>query len=716
MPLRMLGLMLFVANVGLGGAVAQQDRMTVTVKQPRPEQVEAAAAQEGPGQRTYVAPELQLVRSLDVRLVGITDDGKMVYSGADDARRELSQHEMVREAEEGAGEYSPPRLIVGYTAETKDDVRESLESSGYRITDYAKGSFFTATPQRQREGVSAEAIRSLQRSGATSITPDFRVSIPPRPEARENRRTRPRQGAGNAAGDGDRPRGRSGKSADRSRAQKSQPRQSAVVPNDYDPQRLWGLAYVNAPKAWDCMTGSEVIVAVIDSGVDYTHEDLQENMWTDSQGKHGYDFANDDDDPMDDNLHGTHCAGTIAAVGNNGHGIVGVQWTGKIMALKFLDASGSGATSDAIRSIDWAVEKGARVLNNSWGGGGYSPQLKQAIDRAEQEGVLFIAAAGNDNVDNEQIPHYPSSYPNENIIAVAAHDTAGDRAWFSCWGADSVDLAAPGVDIYSTVPEELDTRDGLGSIWDGVQDGFNPLSGTSMATPHVSGACALVWATDLGMPASAVRQAIRQNLASLPAGSDLNGKIQWNGTLELALLCGVGPGQPPPEPQPRLAWSSGFAPGEKTADQPARLLSLEIELPRAMEVHIQAATSAAASDNPVRLDSRLEAEDQWSDQWRKSFRYTDLAQDTWTGVSNSFGGRLPAGTHVIHWIVSPQGGAVEFDGGTMLIQAFAVSDAGGERTVRIVDRRRERSATDERPSPGGGLEDYPDVQSNRNQP
>jgi hypothetical protein len=274
---------------------------------------------------------------------------------------------------------------------------------------------------------------------------------------------------------------------------------------------LWGLhntgqnggtpdADIDAPEAWDTATGSaDVVVAVIDSGVDYNHEDLAANMWTnpgeipaneiddDHNGYvddvYGIDTCNGDSDPFDDNGHGTHCSGTIGAVGDNSIGVVGVNWDVRIMTLKFLSASGSGWTSDAIECLEYGIMMetdygiNLKLTSNSWGGGGFSQSLYDAIEASGNAGMLFVAAAGNSGSNNDANPHYPSSYDLANIIAVAATDRDDDLAYFSCYGPQSVDLGAPGQDILSTTPG----------------NSYSIYSGTSMATPHVSGAAALLW-------------------------------------------------------------------------------------------------------------------------------------------------------------------------------------------------------------------------------
>ena len=278
------------------------------------------------------------------------------------------------------------------------------------------------------------------------------------------------------------------------------------IPNDPDFTKLWGLnnegqsggiydADIDAPEAWNKEKGKkDIIVSIIDTGIDYDHPDLKANIWKNTDeipgngidddhngyvdDYYGWDFANNDNNPIDDNDHGTHVAGTIGAVGNNGRGVVGVNWRVRLMALKFLNADGSGSTSDAVKAIIYAVDNGANILSNSWGGSGNSRALKEAIEYAYQKGVLFVAAAGNESRNNDVHPNYPSNYDVENVIAVAATDDRDQLATFSNYGPITVDLAAPGVAIYSTV----------------TGNRYKYFSGTSMATPHVSGAAALVWA------------------------------------------------------------------------------------------------------------------------------------------------------------------------------------------------------------------------------
>jgi serine protease len=289
-----------------------------------------------------------------------------------------------------------------------------------------------------------------------------------------------------------------------------------LSPNDPEFGSLWGLdnvgqtggnddADIDAPEAWDVTTGSSnTVVAVIDTGVDYRHPDLAANIWVNTDeipgnridddrngyvdDVHGYDFVNRDGDPMDDHYHGTHVAGTIGAVGDNEIGIAGVNWHVQIMALKFLDEFGGGYESDAIAALNYAVSNGASISNNSWGGGGESPAFKKALENAAAQGHIFVAAAGNDGWDNDRDAFYPASYDVQNVVAVAATDNFDELAWFSNYGKTSVDLAAPGVAIYSTFPTVVTP-----AMADrGFGPGYGTISGTSMATPHVAGVMALV--------------------------------------------------------------------------------------------------------------------------------------------------------------------------------------------------------------------------------
>ena len=258
-----------------------------------------------------------------------------------------------------------------------------------------------------------------------------------------------------------------------------------TTPNDTGYANLWGLhntgqtvnntsgivdADIDAPEAWDITTGSDnVVIAVIDSGVAYDHPDLKDNIWTnpgetsctdgiDNDGNgyvddcKGWDFVGNDNAPYDFNGHGTHISGTIAAKGNNGLGVVGVNWNVRIMPIRTFDASGSGTTANFISGIQYATQGGANIINGSWGSYTYNQALFDAITDFGQAGGLFIAASGNESNNNDLYPSYPGSYSSPYIISVAATDQNDTLASFSNYGATSVDVGAPGVNIYSTLP------------------------------------------------------------------------------------------------------------------------------------------------------------------------------------------------------------------------------------------------------------------------
>lgn len=317
---------------------------------------------------------------------------------------------------------------------------------------------------------------------------------------------------------------------------------ATVACNDPLSADQWDMTAIDAQKAWALTTGSSsVVVAVIDTGIDYNHVDLAANIWTnpgeiagngiDDDGNgfiddlHGYDFANHDGDPLDDNGHGTHVAGTIAAVGGNGVGLNGVTWSTSVMALKFLNANGSGYLSDALAAINYSTMMrsqygvNVRVDNNSWGGGGFSSAMEAAIQASNDAGILFVAAAGNSGSNNDVSPQYPANYDVPNIISVAATSKTGRLAGFSNYGATTVDIAAPGVSIHSTTPNNT----------------YSTFSGTSMATPHVSAVAALAWAINPTATVAQVRDAILQGADHVSAlsGKLASGELNAYNTLTL---------------------------------------------------------------------------------------------------------------------------------------------------------------------------------------
>jgi len=317
-----------------------------------------------------------------------------------------------------------------------------------------------------------------------------------------------------------------------------------VLPHDPQFSDQWALsnegqrggkkgADISAPLAWATTTGSDkVVVAVLDSGVDYRHDDLANNIWVrpadlppyhdDDLGTiddvNGFDAIDFSPDPMDDNGHGTHCAGIIGAEGSNDIGIAGVDWKVRIMPLKFMNAGGFGTTKDAIEAINYVIERkkagvNVRIISASWGSTQKSQALGDIIRKAYEEGILFIAAAGNASTNNDRSPHYPSNYPN--VLSVAALDRNDQLASFSNYGPKSVAIAAPGVDILST--------------WLGNE--YEEKSGTSMATPVVAGVAALVLAHE---PNLSVDELKKKLLSSIDKLDSLNGKVSSGGRINAA--------------------------------------------------------------------------------------------------------------------------------------------------------------------------------------
>lgn len=352
-----------------------------------------------------------------------------------------------------------------------------------------------------------------------------------------------------------------------------------------DPKGQVGVAGIdigNIEQAWDITTGDpNMVIAVIDTGVDFNHPDLKDNLWVnvaeangqpgiddDNNGVvddiHGYNSINNSGNATDDQGHGSHCAGTIGARGDNGVGIVGVVWQAKIMSVKFLDKNGSGTLENALKSIDYATKMGAKVMSNSWGGGGFSQTLLDAIKRSNEAGAIFIAAAGNSNQDNDARPAYPATYDVPNIISVAAIDNKGAKASFSSYGKRTVHIGAPGVNVWSTTG--------------GTYQSF---SGTSMATPHVSGVAALVWGHEPNLTALELKQRL---LATATPIAGLKNRVRTNGMVNAyaALTNTV----PPPDVNDPANWSS-VAASYASASPYAKNTN------ETYEVHVEGATQFA---------------------------------------------------------------------------------------------------------------------------
>lgn len=330
--------------------------------------------------------------------------------------------------------------------------------------------------------------------------------------------------------------------------------QSQVTPSDPRYPEMWNLhntgqsggtpgADIHAPEAWGLTTdSSSVVVAVIDTGIDYNHVDLSANVWSNAgsytltlngksvtcgAGTHGFNPLTQTCDPLDDNGHGTHVAGIIGASGNNGAGVVGVNWQVQLMACKSLDMNGGGNTADAIACLEYLAlmkDSGVNLVatNNSYGGSGFSQAEMDAINSLRQRGILFIASAGNNGGNADLVPQYPAGYNLPNILAVAATDSSDALAAFSNFGRHTVQLGAPGVEILSTVPESL------------FGDLYLSWSGTSMAAPHVTGVAALLKAQSQARDWKAIKNLILAGGDTIPAAADTIAQKRLNAYGSLA--------------------------------------------------------------------------------------------------------------------------------------------------------------------------------------
>ena len=442
-----------------------------------------------------------------------------------------------------SSEYASDRLIVKYNPESVSSKAQMMsiqsaaneEAGAYVIEDLSS----EGVPGMQVVQVSGSSLEDAMRTYESDpdvqyVEPDYKITVNPIENVGETASVRSLQAAGSS------------------------------YPNDPGYPDQWGLyntanpgADISAPLAWGGTTGSSgVIVALIDTGVDYTHPDLAANIWTnpvevingiddDNNGYiddvRGWNFVSKTNDPMDDNGHGTHCAGTIAAVGNNGIGIAGVTWSTKIMPLKFLDSKGSGYTSDAISAILYANKMGVPIISNSWNGNGNSQSLKEAIDAS---GAVIICAAGNKGENSDINPQYPAAFTSDNIISVAGSTPQDTLASFSNYGPVSVDLAAPGDKIYST----------------SNSGGYSYLSGTSMATPYVSGVAALLKAQSPSISTAQIKGKILNNCDVLQSFA---GKVSTGGRLNAAKALGINNPTPTPTPTPTFTQPPTWFPTPK---------------------------------------------------------------------------------------------------------------------------------------------------------
>ncbi len=439
-------------------------------------------------------------------------DGGAIVSIGNDAPPEISEPTANREAMVRFAPGTDANEIERIAARFDDEVEDRIESVGGLavVTD--------------ADGIDAEELAAYRALPQVAyIEPNYEINLPEPEDEASDMDIPVAEGLGVS------------------------PRDEGLTPNDPQFGEQWALnntgqrngkfkADISAINAWRETQGSDkVVVAVLDSGVNYLHPDLMNNMWmrpdnvapyVDAQlgeidDERGYNAVENSGDPMDDNGHGTHCSGIIGAEGDNDEGIAGVNWKIEIMPLKFMSAGGFGTTKDAIEAINYTIARkkagvNVRVISASWGSTMRSRALEDVIRRAGEEGILFVAASGNSNANTDRVPHYPSSYNLPNVISVAALNRNDELASFSNYGAKSVHVAAPGVEILST--------------W--LNDEYREASGTSMATPVVSGVAALALAVDNDLSVKELRERLLASVDKLPG---LDAKTVSGGRINAAL-------------------------------------------------------------------------------------------------------------------------------------------------------------------------------------
>lgn len=604
-----------------------------------------------------LAPELRALKHVDGKLLGRTDKGEAVI----ETQKKNADALFSKSAELGLRVSSEPdefipinQLILSYEA-GKKPTEKSLKKAGLRIVeggDYETGTFLIVEPI-EKTGITSKTVKALETNEeVTRAYPSHVITLPPQPP------NEPPNDAG-----AEKAIEKQSKRIKVSQANSSTP--SPVIPEDELFDQLWGMKQINAPVAWTSGVKSPVIVAVIDTGIDYNHPDLRANVWTSSSGTHGFNAipGSDRNNPMDDNGHGTHCAGTIAAVANK-FGVVGVNWDVKVMGLKFLDRAGRGSDFAAIRCIDFAIANGAKVLSNSWGGYSEIPELEEAIERAQRSGALFIAAASNDNIDNDGAnPSYPSSYLTDNIISVMSVDPGGAKSSFSNYGMRSVDLAAPGRNILSTFPGGA----------------FRQQSGTSMATPHVAGAAALLWAHPKFKQSDwrGIKEALLKNVSKQNGLANLCGS---GGILDLKFMADSSGGEPTPPvtPQPvsgsvQVVYRKFVEPIQVTGHD--NVLKIRVELAEECDVLIRADSSVTAAANVKTVSTGFLNEEDPERRWEGSARRLSVKASRWTPVVASYVVRLGRGSHDLYWKVwddDSTGNTLTLSAGTMTVEAMPI--------------------------------------------
>ncbi|MBM82723.1 MAG: hypothetical protein CMJ78_19340 [Planctomycetaceae bacterium] len=599
-----------------------------------------------------LGPELVLIKQQAGKYLGESEDGLAVFE-----LPRLSNLVKQQKAFNIEYEVNPlgkrevhelRKLIVSYPAGDKP-TEAQLKNAGFRVLDdFERGSFIVA--EAVNVGISSENLSKLESIEHLEFA-DFDHEITADPTVKEPE----------IASIGRRP---------------------APV-NDPLWHRLWGLEHINVDQGWKQIPTPtktpETVVAVIDTGVDYRHPDLAANMWVNPREIPGNNIDDDNNkivddvfgvsfiedrttgDPFDDNGHGTHVAGTVGAVGNNDQGVVGVNRRVKIMALKFLKADRTGTMADAIKCVYYAIDHGAKVLNNSYGGGAGTYEMQEAIEYAKRKNVLFIAAAGNNRSNIDVHPTYPASYRVENVIAVAALRER-DNIWGgSNFGRNSVHIAAPGVSIWSTFPNGKYGRD----------------TGTSMAAPHVAGAAALIMRHPLysGLRWDQVRDLLLQKARFVRA---LRSRVKNGRVLDLSFL-GLSQRQLPRSASAQslgqLNSTKFFFREAKTFASDGNIASTEIDLPVDSTVHIRANGSATAKTSSAAFTTGFSLSEQANSKMiAESVRINTIPEN---GDFVSFGSSvvttLPAGQHRIYWRIRVPSSAGEIQvraGGTLSVQSF----------------------------------------------
>lgn len=624
---------------------------TLTAFSTSPLQADVVAVRGSEG-TDRLSPDLRVLVESEGTLRGITDDGMAVLEVPNETKQALRTNPLVEEFSTRPAKFNEEvQLLISYDGKDGAPTDDALQKAGFtKVEDYQPGSFLVVSPQQQ---LSSSALRKLLTDQAVAyVQPSYRINIPP-----------------NERGP---------------KIQNIPAVNPTATPNDPLYPQLWGMDNIEAPAAWDNITSSpSVVVAVIDTGVDYGHEDLAGNMWTnpgeiagngiDDDGNgivddvFGADFFDNDGDPMDGDDHGTHCSGTIAGVGDNAIGVTGVTWDTQIMALRFLGPFG-GSTQDAIKCIDYAVDKGAHIISASWGGGPFSAELEAAIARAESAGVLFVAAAGNTGGnDNDVNPHFPSSYDLDNVISVGAINSSDSIASFSCFGKQSVDIGAPGVNIISTISG----------------NNYASFSGTSMATPHVSGAAALIWASMSSPDADSVRDAIYKNarqVSSLTGFWGHNSVVSAAGGVQGGVLnvgfLGDGATPPPPPAAAKFA-ATNFGFGQNvTGDATVATVTLRVDQPGQFLV---SANTSITSTNDALITTGFTDQPDAGAMWYESLRFASVPANGWVNVGSTITVDLPAGEHQFRWNMWAGSNELELDSGSISVQVYPAENASGSK-------------------------------------